>query len=80
MESPDRWFRPVYGGVGADGCVYIGDWYDTRLSHVRPIDDWHKESGRVYRVKPKGTEPTYEEGDLTQASADPADRVVRSSE
>ncbi len=63
-ESPDRWFRPVYAGVGPDGSLYMADWYDTRLSHVSPLDDWHKESGRVYRVFPSGTEPRYTLGDL----------------
>ncbi|MEZ6136945.1 MAG: HEAT repeat domain-containing protein [Pirellulaceae bacterium] len=63
-ESPDRWFRPVYAGVGPDGGVYIADWYDTRLSHVSPLDDWHKESGRVYRISPVGTRPHYALGNL----------------
>ncbi len=69
-ESPDRWFRPVYGGVGPDGAVYVADWYDTRLSHVSPIDDWHKESGRVYRVIPSGAAAAYRHGDLHQLSGD----------
>ena len=69
-ESPDRWFRPVYGGVGPDGAIYIADWYDTRLSHVSPIDDWHKDSGRVYRVVPKDTPAVYREGDLHERSSD----------
>lgn len=64
VESPDRWFRPVYSGVGPDGAVYISDWYDTRLSHVSPTDDWHKESGRIYRIIPTGSKPKYEQGDL----------------
>lgn len=63
-SSPDRWFRPVYAGVGPDGAVYLADWYDTRLSHVSPIDDWHKESGRIYRIFPNGTQPNYTLGDL----------------
>ena len=62
--SSDRWFRPVYSGVGPDGGVYIADWYDTRLSHVSPTDDWHKESGRVYRIRPTDSEPRYGHGDL----------------
>lgn len=57
VKTDDRWFRPVFGGVGPDGCVYLADWYDTRLSHVRPVDDWHKNSGRIYRIKPKGSHP-----------------------
>ncbi|MFK8114164.1 MAG: c-type cytochrome [Rubripirellula sp.] len=70
IDSPDRWFRPVYAGVGPDGSAYIADWYDTRLSHVSPVDDWHKDSGRVYRVVPRGTNPTYNEGDLAKLSSD----------
>ena len=66
LETDDRWFRPVFAGVGPDGCVYVGDWYDTRLSHVRPVDDWHKKSGRVYRIKPKGSTPSYQLGDLSK--------------
>lgn len=69
-ESPDRWFRPVFGGVGPDGCVYMGDWYDTRLSHVRPVDDWHKESGRIYRIRPADTKPSYAHGDLAKLESE----------
>ena len=64
LTTSDRWFRPVYAGVGPDGAAYVADWYDTRLSHVSPVDDWHKESGRIYRVVPKGGLAGYGEGDL----------------
>ncbi|MDA7920264.1 c-type cytochrome [Verrucomicrobiales bacterium] len=70
LQSDDRWFRPVFCGVGPDGCVYIADWYDTRLSHVRPVDDWHKSSGRIYRVKPTGTKPKVTHGDLSKVGID----------
>ncbi len=70
VESPDRWFRPVYAGLGPDGAVYFADWYDSRLSHVRPVDDWHKASGRLYRLQPTGKRPSYREGDLSQRPAD----------
>lgn len=70
VETDDRWFRPVFSGVGPDGCVYIADWYDTRLSHVRPVDDWHKNSGRIYRIKPEGTNPKVPKMDLASADAD----------
>lgn len=73
VETDDRWFRPVFSGVGPDGCVYMADWYDTRLSHVRPVDDWHKGSGRIYRIKPKGTKPKVMHGDLSEAA--PAELV-----
>lgn len=65
-QSPDRWFRPVFSGVGPDGCVYLCDWYDTRLSHVSPVDDWDKGSGRIYRIRPEKAKPVYSHGNLTR--------------
>ncbi len=55
VESDDRWFRPVDVKVGPDGAVYVADWSDSRLSHVDPRDDWHKSSGRIYRLVPEAT-------------------------
>lgn len=55
--SSDHWFRPVDVEVGPDGAVYIADWYDSRLTHVDPRDNWHKKSGRIYRLKAKGARP-----------------------
>ncbi|MBX3440889.1 MAG: c-type cytochrome [Planctomyces sp.] len=54
--TPDRWFRPVDVKAGPDGAVYVADWYDTRLTHVDPRDNWHKTSGRIYRIR--GTDST----------------------
>lgn len=68
MSSPDRWFRPVWAGVGPDGGFYMADWYDTRLSHVSPVDDWHKTSGRIYRVRPAAGAPKLKPFDLTKAA------------
>ena len=69
LSTPDRWFRPVDAKVGPDGALYLADWYDTRLSHVRPVDDWHKTSGRIYRVRPRGGAPTLKAFNLHTASA-----------
>ena len=69
MSTKDRWFRPVDAKVGPDGAVYLADWYDTRLSHVRPVDDWHKTSGRIYRVRPAGAAPAVAPFDLHKAPA-----------
>ncbi|QDT99489.1 PVC-type heme-binding CxxCH protein [Gimesia aquarii] len=55
--TQDRWFRPVDIKVGPDGCVYLADWYDSRLTHVDPRDNWHKTSGRIYRLKPTNFQP-----------------------
>jgi putative heme-binding domain-containing protein len=68
ITTPDRWFRPVWAGVGPDGGFYIADWYDTRLSHVSPVDDWHKTSGRIYRVRPAAGAPKLKPFDLSKAS------------
>jgi len=70
LSTPDRWFRPVWAGVGPDGGFYMADWYDTRLSHVSPIDDWHKTSGRIYRVRPAAGAPKLKPFDLSKASPD----------
>ena len=64
LRSSDRWFRPVDLKVGPDGCIYLADWYDTRLSHVSTIDDWSKSDGRIYRVRPKGQPPRMDAFDL----------------
>lgn len=70
VSSPDRWFRPVWAGVGPDGGFYMADWYDTRLSHVRPVDDWHKTSGRIYRVRPASGPPKLKPFDLSKAGGE----------
>lgn len=67
LTSTDRWFRPVDCKVGPDGGIYLADWYDTRLSHVRPVDDWHKTSGRIYRIRPENKKPALKPFDLHTA-------------
>jgi putative membrane-bound dehydrogenase-like protein len=73
LGSSDRWFRPVWIGVGPDGAAYMADWYDTRLSHVNPVDDWDKVRGRLYRVRPEGTKIGLKSFDLSKA---PAEQLV----
>jgi len=70
LETPDHWFRPVDIKSGPDGAIYIADWYDSRLSHVDPKDTWHKISGRIYRLKSKGTSNYRFDFDLNKASED----------
>lgn len=55
--TADHWFRPVDVEVGPDGGLYIADWYDSRLTHVDPRDNWHKGSGRIYRLQTRGAKP-----------------------
>jgi putative membrane-bound dehydrogenase-like protein len=70
MTTKDRWFRPVDAKLGPDGSIYLADWYDTRLSHVRPVDDWHKTSGRIYRVRAAGERRAMKPFDLHKESAE----------
>ncbi|MEO1982315.1 MAG: hypothetical protein ABGZ23_18935 [Fuerstiella sp.] len=69
VVSSDRWFRPVDVKVGPDGGVYLADWYDSRLTHVDPRDNWHKSSGRIYRLRGKDAQPI-SPFDLTRLSND----------
>jgi putative membrane-bound dehydrogenase-like protein len=50
----DPWFRPVDLLTGPDGAVYVADWYDARLNHVDPVDNWDRTNGRVYRIGYQG--------------------------
>ncbi len=45
-------FRPSDIGVGADGALYVADWFDARVGgHA----DWDEStSGTIYRIAPKG--------------------------
>ncbi len=67
MTSADPWFRPVDLMLGPDGCIYVADWYDKRAAHLDPVDDWHKTSGRIYRIEYQGG-PKYPTFDLRKKS------------
>ena len=70
LESDDRWFRPVDVKVGPDGAVYLADWYDTRLTHQDPRDNWDRVHGRVYRVGASDTPADRTKFDLAQKTSD----------
>lgn len=67
VESTDKWFRPVDIKAGPDGGVYLADWYDIRLSHVDPRDNWDRSNGRIYRLTTKNA-PKPKPFDLGKAS------------
>lgn len=70
LETNDRWFRPVDIKAGPDGAVYIADWYDIRIAHADPRDDWDRERGRIYRIKSTGAAPAGKFDLARQSSAE----------
>ncbi len=56
-------FRPSDVGVGADGAIYVADWFDARVGgHA----DWDETmSGTIYRIAPKGFKPKVTKVDFT---------------
>lgn len=80
LTSTDRWFRPVDIKVGPDGGIYLADWYDTRLSHVRPVDDWSKTDGRIYRVRPSDSKAGLKPFDLHTASVNELVQMLGSAD
>ena len=56
LKSNDPNFRPVDLEFGADGCLYVVDWYNPLVGHMQhslrdPNRDHHH--GRIWRVKAK---------------------------
>ena len=56
------WFRPADAVVGADGAIYVADWYDPGVGGHRMADQ--SSSGTIYRIAPKGFSPTNPKFDL----------------
>lgn len=48
----DQWFRPSDLCVAPDGSIIVADWYDPVVGGHDARD---KESGRIYRIAPKGS-------------------------
>ncbi|MGK0189094.1 MAG: putative heme-binding domain-containing protein [Verrucomicrobiales bacterium] len=71
LRTDHKWFRPVHCTVGPDGAIYISDFYDARITHVDPRDNWDRERGRIYRLraaaKPEGEISIQDFSGLTSA-------------
>lgn len=56
LASPDSdLFRPSDVMVGADGALYVSDWFDNRVGGHADNDE--SMSGTIYRIAPKGFKP-----------------------
>ena len=56
------WFRPSDVAIGADGAIYVSDWYDPGVGGHRMSDQTG--SGTIYRIAPIGFEPKIPKLDL----------------
>ena len=59
IESDDVWFRPIHATTGPDGAIYISDFYDARITHVDPRDNWDRDHGRIYRLRHRESDAAY---------------------
>jgi putative heme-binding domain-containing protein len=57
LTGNDGWFRPVDIRVGPDGALYVSDFYEARISHVDPRDNWDRSNGRIYRIRAADYKP-----------------------
>jgi len=51
-EGDPNNFRPSDVTVGADGCIYVADWYDPGVGGHKMADRSY--AGAIYRIAPKG--------------------------
>ncbi|MFT5128475.1 MAG: putative membrane-bound dehydrogenase-like protein [Rhodothermales bacterium] len=61
-HGKSSWFRPADISVGADGALYVADWYDPGVGGHRMRDGGAY--GAIYRITPKGGKLTTPKVDL----------------
>src|SRR5262249_1561882 len=55
VTSSDPWFRPVHIKDGPDGALYVADFYESQIAHLRHFEGViHTDSGRIYRLRASG--------------------------
>lgn len=58
LTSGNLWFRPVYLDFGPDGAVYVCDWCDRQVNHLKNYQGTvSKKDGRIYRIRSKSAKP-----------------------
>ncbi len=68
LTSSDTWFRPVDIKVGPDGAVYVADFYEEQIGHLRHHEGKIDPSnGRIYRLQSPQAKPL-KPFDLSKAS------------
>ena len=61
LASDDPWFRPVDMTAAPDGSLYVADWYDAGVGGHSFRD---QDTGRIFRVAPKGSKPSVAKPDF----------------
>jgi putative membrane-bound dehydrogenase-like protein len=61
LGSDDNWFRPVDMTAAPDGSIFVADWYDAGVGGHAFSD---QNTGRIYRVAPKGSKPSIAKPDF----------------
>jgi len=61
LGCDDAWFRPVDVCASPDGSVFVADWYDSAVGGHAFAD---QTTGRIYRVAPKGHQPSVVQPDF----------------
>jgi len=65
LGSDDPWFRPVDMTAAPDGSVFVADWYDAGVGGHAFRD---QDTGRIYRVAPKGVKTNPPQADFASDS------------
>ncbi len=66
VEKSRLLFRPSDVLVGADGALYVSDWFDPRVGGHSDQDE--SCSGTIYRIAPKGFKPNHPKVDMTSTA------------
>jgi len=54
LIANDHWFRGINLKYGADGSVYLIDWYDKNACHRTNPEIWDRTNGRIYNIQYTG--------------------------
>jgi putative membrane-bound dehydrogenase-like protein len=65
-EDKSKWFRPSDVAIGADGAIYVADWYDPVVGGHQMNDK--KGYGRIYRIAPRNKKLTTPAVDLSNTA------------
>lgn len=57
LLTHDRWSIPVALKSGPDGNVYMIDWYDKQICHLREPEKWDRTNGRIYKIAHESAKP-----------------------